>query len=313
MKKHLSLVIALIAICVLFPGVLGCGGSSRRESSERGSDKTSSSASLETVTESAAANSGDSFSPDDAAETVIVDNEYCSFTIRGVKNDKLWGYSWNVLLENKSDINLMFSVDNVSVNGYMCDPFFAETVTPGMKSNASVSFSDSSLKQCGITTPTDFEFTLRVYDSDNWMGDDIVEEVFSYYPYGKENAAGGSSISKDAFTPLFENEMCSMYVIDYEEDNIWGYTMNVYLENNTDKTLMFAVNDASVNGFMCDPFWATDVAPGKKAVASISWSKSSFEDNGITKVESITLPVRVYDSEDWMADDIVNESITVTP
>lgn len=112
---------------------------------------------------------------------------------------------------------------------------------------------------------------------------------------------------------LVDNEQIVVKIIGVEDDPIWGYTLKVYLENKTDKELMFSVNDVSVNGFMCDPFWAETVAAGKRSNTSISWLVSDFEDNGIETVEDISFTLHVYDSNDWMADDIFNETITVKP
>ena len=76
---------------------------------------------------------------------------------------------------------------------------------------------------------------------------------------------------------------------------------------------MFAVGDAAVNGFMCDPYFASTVAPGKQYITSISWSKSALEENNIVSVESITLPIRVYEADDWMSDKLINETFVVNP
>lgn len=76
---------------------------------------------------------------------------------------------------------------------------------------------------------------------------------------------------------------------------------------------MFSISDASVNGFMCDPFWAQTVAAGKRSNTTISWSDTEFDSNEITEVESMTLPVRVYDADDWSATSLVEDSFTLNP
>jgi hypothetical protein len=104
-----------------------------------------------------------------------------------------------------------------------------------------------------------------------------------------------------------------MIVTGFETGSIWGFQAQVYLMNKTDNTLMFSIGDAAINGFMCDPFFAQSVAPGKQCVTEISWTKDSLEENGIKTVEKITLPIRVYDTENWLEDAIVNETFTITP
>ena len=246
-------------------------------------------------------------------ETVIVDNEYCTFKITAVDENNMWGYTLKAYLENKTDKNLMFSLDNVSVNGYMCDPFWASTVAAGMKSNEEISFSEDDFELNGITSVTDIEFTLSVSDSDDWMADPIVDEVFFFYPQGEDAVVDYPRTAQADDIILFDDENCTMIVTGFDPNNIWGYTVKVFLENKTDKTLMFSIDNASVNGYMCDPFWASTVAAGKKCNAEVSWSESDFETNGITEVETLTLPITVYSYDDWASSDYINETYTVTP
>ena len=76
---------------------------------------------------------------------------------------------------------------------------------------------------------------------------------------------------------------------------------------------MFSVNEASINGFMADPFYATTVSAGKCAFSSMSWTNRVLEDNGISAVEKIEFKFRIYDPDDWTLSDIVNETITLKP
>ncbi len=112
---------------------------------------------------------------------------------------------------------------------------------------------------------------------------------------------------------LADNDEVCIKITGIENDPIWGYTLKVFLENKTDKELMFTVDDVSVNGFMCDPFWAESVAAGKKSNSTISWSETSFAENGITQVADITLTLRVYDSNDFMAEDVLEETFIIQP
>ena len=245
-------------------------------------------------------------------ETTLVENDSITFRITAVE-DSTRGYTLKAYLENHTDMDLMFSISEASVNGFMCDPLWAVTVSAGMKSNESIRFSRDSFAANGITEATDIEFKLDVYDSNDWMADHLVSEVFTLYPMGEDAAQVYERESQETDIVLFDDENCTMIVTGFDPENLWGYTMNVYLHNQTDKTLMFSLDGASVNGFMCDPFWAETVAPGKQSNTTISWSDSAFAENGITDVESLTLPLRVYDANDWMAEDVLNETYTVNP
>ena len=112
---------------------------------------------------------------------------------------------------------------------------------------------------------------------------------------------------------LVDNEDITFSITGIEEDGLMGYTLKVFLENKTDRELMFTLEDTSVNGFMCDPFWAETVVAGKKSNTTISWFESDFQENDIESVEDITFTLRIYDNDDWMADDILKEVFTVNP
>ena len=246
------------------------------------------------------------------AEKVLVDNEHCTFTVRNIDPDGTFGYTVQVFLENKTDLELMFSLREVSVNSFMCEPYFAATVSPGMKANEEVSFLREDLVKNGISDVTDIEFTLAVYDSTDILAEYLVEEDFTIYPQGEAAYQVYTREAQPSDVVLFNNAGCAMTVTGFDPESTWGYAVNVYLENRTDDTLMFSASNVSVNGFMCDPYWAVEVAPGKKCNTQISWMESQLTENGITQVETISLPVRVYESDDW-TDELLSETFTITP
>lgn len=247
-------------------------------------------------------------------EVTVVDNDECVIKITGIDADNFWGYTLKVLLENKSgEKTYMFSVDSAAINGVDCDPYFATEVAAGKKANKEISFSDSTLEENGVGIYTDIELNFRVYDSDDWFADPVAEETVHIYPYGEEKATKYVRESQPTDTVLVDNDYVTVIVTGYEEDSIWGYTVNLFLLNKTDKEVMFSVDEASVNGFMADPFYAKSVAPGKCAFSSMSWYNSTLEENGISTVEEIEFKLRAYDYDNWFGDDFANELITLNP
>lgn len=246
-------------------------------------------------------------------ELVLVDDGNCTFKIMAIDTQSIWGYTLKVYLENKTDKNLMFSLDDVSINGYMCDPFWAATVNAGMKSNSEVNFSTADLERNGITEVTEIEFELNVYDSEDWTADQLIDEDFTVYPLGEAAVKRPERTAQSEDMVLFDNEHCTMIITGFDPQNAMGYTVNVYLKNKTDDDLMFSLNDPSVNGYMCDPFWAVEVDDGKACNTTITWLASSLEENGITTVETLTLPVRVYPADDWMANAYIDETFNIKP
>lgn len=313
MKKLVS--IALSAVLAL--SLVACGSSGSTTITASGAADSAVSTEAAPAAEPTAAPEPTATPEPAFQEQTIVDNEYCTVILKDIDEDGMWGYSWKVYLENKTDKTLMFGLDNVSVNGVMADPFWAVSVAPGKKSNETISWSSSSLEENNIKPDdiTQVTFGLRVYDSDDWTADKFVNEEFTIYPKGEENASTVERETQSTDIVLFDNDSASMTVTGFEPDGTFGYTMKVYLVNKTDKDLMFSTHDASVNGYMAEPFWATTVAAGKASNEEVSWSTSTLEENGIDKsaIEEIELPITVYPDDDWTAPKIVDETFTINP
>jgi len=247
---------------------------------------------------------------------VIIDNEDLNITIIETYEDDIWGYSLKVYLENKtSDKELRFRFDDVIVNGYVISAYFSYSLPAGTKAIKTVSLSSSDLEESGITSVDKIELYIRVYDSNDWSADDLVDNRYIIYPTGlsEEDIVSPERPSSDTEYILIDNEFVTFIIIETYEDSIWGYSLKIYLENKTDSELMFTWDDVSVNDFIIDPYWATTLMPNSKYISSISFSESDFEESNIEIVEKIVFKLKIYDSNDWMADDLVNSIYTYRP
>lgn len=313
-------IIAFILSFVLLVSLAACG--STASSDNGGTDDTAAEANSGTAEDASAADESTDADTDTTAsekeisftETVVVDNEACTIKITSIDPDNIWGYTLNAEFENKSsDKTYTFSVDSASINGVMDDPFFATDVTAGNKGIEEISFSDSTLEENGIEEFTDIELTFSVYDADDWNADDVAFETVHIYPYGEENATAYERDIQESDTVVLDNEYATVIVTGYEEDEIWGYTVNLYLVNKTDKNVMFNVENAAVNGYMADPFYATFVSAGKSKFSSMYWDMETLEEYGIEAVETIELELQMYDDDDWTGEYIVDETVVINP
>ena len=317
MKKALVLVL----LCSLLFSMTACGeNGSTAELPSVSSDAESEQ--QETYEETEKERSAQEITSDDTStesipfETVTVaDNEACSIIIREIEEDSIWGYTLKTLLENRSaDKTYMFSVQSASVNGVEADPLFAREVAAGMKANEEISFTGDKLTENGITQYTDIALSFRVYDNDDWMADLVYEDTIHVYPYGQEKAEKYVREMQPSDIIVAENEYASVAVTGYTEDPVWGYTVNLFLVNKTsDHAIMFSVDDASVNGYMIDPFFATTVNPGNCAFREMSFSDSALEENSITNIDEIAFSLRAYDADQFGAEDYMKESVILHP
>ncbi len=112
-------------------------------------------------------------------ELTAEDNDQFCFVLLGTRNDSIWGYTIDCYIENRSATDLMFTWDEVSVNGFMIDPFWADTVVSGCREYDSISFSKSKLESSHIDKIEEIEFKLRVYDPAHIMSKDAYSKVFT--------------------------------------------------------------------------------------------------------------------------------------
>ena len=316
MRKRLASMVA--AVLMMSLAACGSGNSSARSTSAENQSTTANESVQEHASDKSSQATTTTAVPEVSFEAFTpIDNDECSVTIKELDPKSAWGYTVKVVLENKSaDKTYMFSVETASVNGVVADPLFAKEVAPGKKANESIIFMASELKENGITDFTDIDISFRVYDSNDWSADNVADETFHIYPQGEDKAVSFVRSSQSSDQILVDDDNVTVIITGKEDDSIWGYTLKLFIVNKTDTEIMVSADEASVNGYMLDPFFAKSVPAGKCAFSSMSWPHSALEENGITEVtqiEGIEFKLRVYDSNNWSASDFFNDVIKVTP
>ena len=95
------------------------------------------------------------------------------------------------------------------------------------------------------------------------------------------------------------------------EDPIWGPAIRVSIENKGTRNLTVQTRDVSINGFMVDPMFSSDVNAGKHAIDDITFMESDLEKNDITEIESVELSFHFFDWETW-DNDVDTEVVSIT-
>ena len=247
-------------------------------------------------------------------ETVLIDNDECSIILTGIEPESDLGYVVKARLENKSsDKTYMFSVDRAAINGVALRGVMESDVAPGKKVNEAISFVDDELKKAGIDDYTDIELTFNVYDYYDLSAEPVTSETVHIYPYGEDKATTFVREPQPSDNIIMDNEYGTAIVTGYYDDSLWGYTVQLYLINKSDKNLLFIAGNTSVNGFIMDPFFCPLVPMGKTHFDTMSWPKETFEKNNITQVDEIKFDLRLEDGDDSSVKEYVNETVTLTP
>ncbi|MCD7729544.1 MAG: hypothetical protein LUI60_06505 [Clostridia bacterium] len=309
-KIMLGFLSAVLAVCLAF-GMAGCGFLDDTDTVTTSTSSTGSSSSSSSSSEDNSSNNGKNTATFEAV--TIADNGYLTIIVESYEKDYLFGPAFKVYLENKTaDTTIMFSITDAAVNGIMCDPLWAKEVGSGLKSYSYVYF--SSLEDNGINYIKTVEMAFRAYDSDDWLADDLFEETVTLTVQNTTTESSTFSVaSENGFSAveLVNSSGVLIKIIDYDEDYLLGPRFIVYIENSTDKTLMVTVDDVGVNGYDCDPYWATEVWAGKAKYSSMYWFSSTLSNYNIDAIQTVTFTLRAYDSDNWLSADIINKSVTV--
>ena len=247
--------------------------------------------------------------------TPLSETETCRFTITGMDFNEHLGLQIYVLCENLSDRPLTFSWSGTSVCGFMYDPLWAEDVAPGKSLNSTVGIDTYALEQIGIDSVDEITFTLLVQDSEEFMNVPLVREEHTVYPTGKtaETVKFPVYEPKEEDTVIVNRDGITFIIEGVDDELADYYTLMCYMANDTDKDLLLAWENVSVNGFMVNPFWAVTVSPGKQAYSEIIFYRSDLEAQDIEVVQDIEFTLQVSDYNDWEADYLLNEVYTFVP
>ena len=112
---------------------------------------------------------------------------------------------------------------------------------------------------------------------------------------------------------LLDNENCGFTVSLASENAHLGMTLEAQCVNKTDRTLMFTWNTVSVCGYLYDPLWSQEVAPGESVTSVIYIDTWELEQLGITSVDEIEFTLYIFDSGDFMAEPYANDVYTIYP
>ena len=229
------------------------------------------------------------------AEQTILDKGGIKVTAKSISYDGWGGPKIKVLIENNSSENVTIQARKFSINGIMIDPVFSADVAAGKKINDSISILQKDLDTAKIKTIKDIEFGLHVFNSDTWeemFDENDIKITTDAKNYVQEyNTAGTLSVDQNGV---------KIYVLKKDDkESFWGADIYVYIENNTNENITVQVRDESINGFMVDPVFSSDICAGKKSYDKITFFESDLKDNGIEDITDIELKFKVFNQDTW--------------
>lgn len=306
MKKILVILLALIMVC----SALACSTGEIKPPSEV-TTKTDKPAKTEKADEGGndATEPPEEETPAPAGEvtveeTVLVDEKDVKITLKSFEKGSFFGPSLKLLIENNSGKNLTFSVRDVTVNGYMNSALFYADVADGKKANDELTFSNTDLQACGITTIADIGLSFHIYDDDydDYLDTERITVKTSAYE-------GFDYAYDDSGTVAFEAKGVKIIVKGLTDESIFGPGVMLLIINESKKDVTVTTRDVSVNGFMIDDLFYCDVLSGMRAMEAGTFLKSSLEDNGVEEIEEVEMTFHITEADGW---DTIADSEPVT-
>ena len=239
------------------------------------------------------------------AGITIIDNEICQVAIDGFQyNYDFYAFTARLRFINKTDVNLYFSVDCISVNGYMCEASAGTTVNAFSESSADLDFDHEDFERNFIREVNEMEFKVSAVNEDDWASECLTEQLCTVYPFGTNYTPQPKQTFDDDDIVLVDNEDCSMIITGFETDQYF-YKANIYLENKTDIELEYKIaGSTSVNGCCVSPYFYKDVMPGKKMNTTVEWYLSDFDIYDIISVNDLALDIVISNANDWFAESV---------
>ncbi len=228
-------------------------------------------------------------------ETVLLDDAGVKVTAKSLGSSWM-GPELSLLIENNSGKALTFQCRNASVNGYMCDTMMSCDVADGKKANDTLDFSTNQLELSGVKDIAEMQFSLHIFDTDSWEdyydSDSITLRTSIADSFEQEYDDSGDVCYDDGGVKIVVKGLSA-------EDSWLGPSVIVEVINSSDTDITVQARDVSINGFMIDPFYSTDVCAGKRAVSGVTFASSDLETNGIEAIENVELSFHVFEMSGW--------------
>ncbi len=228
-------------------------------------------------------------------EQILLERDGIKITAKEYVDEMIMGEGIKLLVENSGTKNVGVTCNALIVNNYMISDLFSCSVAAGKKANETMYLSSTSLEAAGIENVGQIEIYFHVYDSDSYdtLFDSDVITI-------KTNMFDKMDVSADTTgTELYNGNGIRIVGKYVDETSFWGAAVLLYVENNSGRNISVSCENMSINGFMVNPLFYSNVYNGKMAFDEITILSSDLEDNGIETVENIELSFHIYDPDTY--------------
>lgn len=98
---------------------------------------------------------------------------------------------------------------------------------------------------------------------------------------------------------IYDSDGVKITAKDIEYGGWLGPEMSMLFENSMDKDIMVQAEYVAINGIMVDPMLSCDVASGKKANDTMTFSLDDLESYGIRGIQEIEIVLNIIDADSY--------------
>ena len=250
----------------------------------------------------------------DSFPITMIETDSVGIDLTGVEADE--DYTWKLKITNKTDEDLAFILARASLNGMMCTPVFDQAASAGETVETEIVWEKDLLAE-QLLSADDIQYMegLIFATSGNYENDDYEDEMyqeFVVYTHGISDAAKALPDMSDA-EELVDTENIGAYVRDYRVDDDGNLVLSLYIENRTEQNVVCALDMPSVDGVICDPYWAVEMTAGSGCCSSVIWSAEALKEAEIVLGDSLPqldLPLLLFDTDDLGLDYLYADTVT---
>lgn len=201
---------------------------------------------------------------------------------------------FHVIVENGTDKDLTIRAQDVSVNGYMLDPYWRVDVEAHNSINDSIEFFAFRLEELGIEKIAEVEVSFAAFSDDNEEPDFVTAPgkitTSAFDSYYQEYDDSGEVLIDDEKFKVVAKELST---------NEFGAFQYFYIENNTDRKVHLCASEITANSKPVPGLELnySDIGAGKKDREAINFTNSDLRKAGVKSLESVGANLTFFDAE----------------
>ena len=229
-------------------------------------------------------------------EQVIYDSDGIRITIKGMEENTVTGTNINILVENETERNVVFSGDLFVVNRVTVPGYLYAEVAAGTRKNDAIEFYTDVLNTADISHMGEIRaYDARIVDTDTY-------ETLATIPLELITAYGktGEYTHDESGVKLYDDHGI-VVTAQMITDEFYGKTARLLVKNETGKDIIAEAENVSVNGYTVDAWLYDTVVKDTVRYCQLDLFETGLVENGIDQIETISFRLNFLDAASFEA------------